>query len=84
MKIPLLFIATVCTLLTQAAPLQAAPKAKKTMEEKISKMLETKENRMMVLHELMSTKERKMEMAKVLKADPEFREVYGNTTTGGG
>lgn len=84
MKIPLLFTVAVCTLLAQAAPLQAAPKEKKTMEEKMSKLMATKEGRMAALHELMSTKERKMEMAKVLKADAEFRELYGNATTGGG
>ena len=47
-------------------------------------MLETKENRVMVPHELMSNKERKTEMAKVLKTAPGFREIFGNTTTAGG
>ena len=84
MKIPLLFTLALCTLLAPAAPLRAAPKEKKTVEEKMAKMLSTKEGRMAALHELMSTKERKAEIAKVLKADPEFREVYGNATTGGG
>ena len=81
MKLPILFTVVVCALLAQAAP-----KTEKGMGEKIAKMLdqETKENRMMALHELMKTKERKTEIAKVLKADAEFREVYGNATTGGG
>ena len=72
---------------TVAPTALAAPKAarKGGMEAKMSEMLRTKENRMMAVHELMSTKERKMELAKVLKADPEFREIFGNAaTTGGG
>lgn len=85
MKIPLLLTLTAtCLALVTAAPVHAAPKGKKDMAAKMSEMLSTRENRMMALHELMSTKERKMEMAKVLKADPEFRELYGNATTGGG
>ena len=84
MKLPLLFTIVVCTLFAQAAPLQAAPKAKNGMGAKMAEMLQTKEGRMMAIRELMKTKERKMEMARVLKADPEFREVFGNATTGGG
>ena len=84
MKLLLPFTVVLCTLLAPAAPLRAAPQPKKGMEERIAQMLETKENRRMALHELMRTRERKMEMAQVLKADPEFREVYGNATTGGG
>ena len=75
-----------CFLLAPAPAALAAPKAAKKggMEAKMAEMLQTKENRMMAIHELMSTKERKMELAKALKADPEFREIFGNATTGGG
>ena len=82
MRLPILLSLFVgCTLLVPISAATAAPKAKSA---EIAKMLKDKDTRMMVLHELMSTKERKMEMAKVLKADPEFREAYGNATTGGG
>ena len=90
MKLPHYFTiagAGALLLLMTTAPTtaHAAPKAKKAgMEAKMAEMLQTKENRMMALHELMKTKERKTEIAKVLKADAEFREVYGNATTGGG
>lgn len=64
----------------------AAPKANppKDKAAKIAEMLKDRDTRMMLMREMMRTRERKLEMARMLKADPEFREIFGNVTTGGG
>ena len=79
MKIPLLFTLVVCTLLTQAAPLHAAPR-KASMDEKVSKLLSTKEGSRAALHEMMQNPETKRMMAKELARDAEFRRLYAAET----
>ena len=89
MKTYLLVAVAACSLLAAGAPsAQAAPKGKKSesgsMEAKMADMMKDKNMRMMAIKELMSTKERKMELAKMLKPDKEFNQIFGNLTTGGG
>ena len=84
MKTYLLVAVAACSLLAAGAPAASAAEGKKHTQAEVSEMLKDKDMRMMVMHEMMSTKERKMEMAKMLKEDKEFREIFGNLTTGGG
>jgi hypothetical protein len=83
MKSYLLVAVTACSLLAAGAPAANAA-GKKMSKAECAEMMNDKDNRMMFMHEMMSTKERKMEMAKMLKADKEFNQIYGNLTTGGG
>ena len=72
-------------LFIQAPGLQASPPAtKKQHAARICEMCKHKELRVMMLHELTNCRERKQEVVHILKADPEFVEMFGNETTGGG
>lgn len=84
-----------CTLATFALLFQgtgvgvaAAPKATskhhRHMAAHIARMCQDREARVMMLHELTNTPERKREVAHLLKDDSYFREMFGNETTGGG
>ncbi|MBV9127174.1 MAG: hypothetical protein JO117_03705 [Verrucomicrobia bacterium] len=84
MKKSLLLTVATCALLIQLPNLQAAPESKEQHKAKIAEMCQDHDVRMMMLHELTNSRERKMEVARMLKDDPEFREVFGNLTTGGG
>ena len=74
-KILLITFATLA-LLPLAPAAQASPEETKNVSATIAAMCKDKEVRMMMLQELTCTRERKMEMAKKLKEDPEFREIY--------
>ena len=82
-KVLLLVIAT-GALLNLTPTAHASPK---TMEQKrvhIAAMCQDKSTRTMMIRELMHTKEGKMEMARMLKEDTEFRSLYESMTTNPG
>ena len=84
MKKTLLFTVAACALFIQVPGIQAAPQSKEHHAKRIAEMCKDREVRIMMLHELTTCRERKQEVVRVLKADPEFREMFGNETTGGG
>ena len=87
MKKTLLLAVATCALFAQVpGGVQAAPESDKHKHHAaaIAEMCKEREVRLMMLRELTNSRERKMEVAHMLKDDSEFREVFGNLTTGGG
>lgn len=87
MKKTLLLAATACALFIQMpGGVYAAPDSDKHNRHTaaIAEMCKDHEVRVMLLRELTNSRERKTEVARMLKDDSEFREMFGNLTTGGG
>lgn len=68
--------AAIATLLPFVPAAQASPKETKKAQSQIVEMCKNKDVRIMLLHELTCTPERKLETVKKLQEDPEFREVW--------
>ena len=60
-------VATTCLLFTQLPGIQASPAEKKPQAARIAQMCQNREVRLMLLHELTNTPERKQEVAQVLQ-----------------
>ena len=74
---PFVFLAaTAATLLSITPAAQASPEETKRAQAQIVEMCKNKDIRVMLLHELTCTPERKLETVKKLQEDPEFREVW--------
>ena len=89
MKKSILLTLATCALLFQGTGVvAAAPKSSSKQHHRmaahIARMCQDREVRVMMLHELTNTPERKREVAHLLKDDSYFREMFGNETTGGG
>ena len=76
MKRLLLLTITAATLLPIMPAAQASPEETRKAQAQIVEMCKNKDIRLMLLHELTCTPERKMETVKKLQEDPEFREVW--------
>ena len=68
--------AAIATLLPLTPAAQASPEETKKVQSQIVEMCKNKDARVMLLHELTCTPERKLETVKKLQEDPEFREVW--------
>ncbi len=68
--------AAIATLLPLTPNAQASPEETKKAQAQIVEMCKNKDVRVMLLHELTCTPERKLETVKKLQEDPEFREVW--------
>ena len=74
---PFVLFAAVVTMLLPTMPMaQASPEEVKKAQAQIVEMCKNKEIRLMLLHELTCTPERKRETVKKLQEDPEFRETW--------
>ena len=82
-RVFLLAIAT-CGFLNPATTVHASPKDTEHQRVQIVTMCQHKRTRTIMIRELMHTKEGKMEMARMLKADTEFRSLYESMTTNAG
>ena len=74
-KVLLLTIAT-GALLNLTLTAHASPKSMEQKRVHIAAMCQDKSTRTMMIRELMRTADGKMEMARMLKADAEFRSLY--------
>lgn len=73
----ILFLAAAIVTLSPLAPIaQASPEETRKAQAQIVEMCKSKDVRVMLLHELTCTPERKLETVKKLQEDPEFREMY--------
>ena len=71
------FLAAIAATLLPITPAaQASPKETKRAQAQIVEMCKNKEIRVMLLHELTCTPERKRETVKKLQEDPEFRDTW--------
>ncbi len=85
MKTYLLVALAACSILAAGVPTaEAASKKSKMTQAEMNEMCKDREMCKMMMKGMMANKETKMWMAKQLKADAEFREMFGNVTTGGG
>ena len=82
-KVLLLAIAT-GGLLNLTSTAHASPKSMERRHIQIVTMCQDKSTRTMMIRELMHTKEGKMEMARMLKEDTEFRSLYESMTVNPG
>lgn len=74
---PFVLLAALVTMLLPVMPAtQASPEETKKAQSQIVEMCKNKEIRLMLLHELTCTPERKHETVKKLQEDTEFREVW--------
>ena len=74
---PFVLLAAVVTMLLPIMPTaQASPEEAKKAQAQIVEMCKNKEIRLMLLHELTCTPERKRETMQKLQEDPEFREMW--------
>ncbi len=76
MKKIVFLTAAIATLLPFTPAAQASPEKTKKAQVQIIEMCKNKDIRIMLLHELTCTPERKLETVKKLQEDPEFREMY--------
>ena len=76
MKKTLLLAVATCALLNSSLTVHAAPPSAKRRAAQICAMCQDKSTRIMMIRELMSTKEGKLEMAQMLEHDAEFRSYY--------
>ena len=74
---PFVFLTAIAATLLPITPVaQASPEETKKAQTQIVEMCKNKEIRVMLLHELTCTPERKRETVKKLQEDPEFREMW--------
>ena len=76
MKPFLILAAVAATLLPIMPTAQASPEETRKAQAQIIEMCKNKDIRLMLLHELTCTPERKLETVKKLQEDPEFRDVW--------
>ena len=76
MKKALLLAIATGALLNLASTAQASPKNMERRRVQIVTMCQDKPTRTMMIRELMRTTDGKMEMARMLKEDTEFRSLY--------
>ena len=84
MKNTLFLAIATCGFLNLAATVHASPKNTERRRVQIVTMCQDKSTRTMMIRELMHTKEGKMEMARMLKEDTEFRSLYESMTVNAG
>ena len=76
MKKVIFFAATAVALSSIMPAVQASPEETRKTQAQIVEMCKNKDIRVMLLHELTCTPERKLETVKKLQEDPEFREMW--------
>lgn len=76
MKKTAFLIVAALALLSLSPSAQAAPESTKKVQRQIVELCKDRQARIMLLHELTCTPERKSETVKKLQEDPELREVW--------
>ncbi len=84
MKKTLLIALATCALLSLTPNADAAPASASRRANRISAMCRDKSTRVMMIRELMSTTEGKLELAEMLKHDATFRSYYETNTPNAG
>ncbi len=84
MKNTLQIALVACAMFASTANTHAAPKTIKSHATQVHALCQNRDTRIMMIRELMNTKEGKEEMAKMLEHDDEFRSYYETNTVNPG
>ena len=84
MKHTLQIALVACAMFASTANTHAAPKTVKSRATQVRDLCRNKDTRIMMIHELMNTKEGRQEMARMLEHDDEFRSYYEANTVNPG